>query len=129
MEAKKVLRKKQLLVILTVLPITFFLGNTLGWTALVMAKNSGGQENISAAPAVLNPGRVQKMLLSQPLHFIPNQGQAPSEEKYQAVSDKNVVILTPKVVVTGMPAAGSAGRLQTLRLALVKPNPKGGLEN
>jgi hypothetical protein len=106
-----------------------FLGTTIGWTALVMAKNSGGQENMTAEEAAIHPIRVGEMFRSRPLGFIPNQGQSPLRMKYLAVSDGNAIILTPKGVVIGMSAAGSAGRLHTLRLALVKPNPKGGLGN
>jgi hypothetical protein len=129
LEAKDLLWKKHLSVILTVLLITFFLGLSMGWTALVKAENSGGQENMTAEEAAIHPIRVGEMFRSRLLGFIPNQGQSPLRMKYQAVSDGNAIILTPIGVVIGMPAAGTAGRLHTLRLGLVKPNPKGGLGN
>ena len=68
--------------------------------------------------------RAQEMLRSRPLSFIPNQGQAPSEVKYYALSGTHAVMLTPKGVVMRLPAAGSAGRLHTLHLTPVGLNPK-----
>jgi len=79
---------------------------------------------VGGVPAAINPVRVQEMLRSQPLSFIPNHGQAPSEVKYNAVSDKHAVMLTPKGVVMRLPADGSGRPLHTLRLAPVGLNPK-----
>jgi hypothetical protein len=85
---------------------------------------AGNTLPVGGVPAAVNPVRVQEMLLSQPLSFIPNQGQAPSEVKYHAVSDRHSVMLTTKGVVMRLPAEGSGRRLHTLRLAPVGLNPK-----
>jgi hypothetical protein len=79
---------------------------------------------IGTESKALNPVQVQEMLLSQPLSFIPNQGQAPPGVKYYAVSGTQAITVTSKGLVMRIPAAGSAGRLQTLGLEPEGLNPQ-----
>ena len=95
MEPFNLIKQIQLSVILALLVSAFLFGGSPGQATLPDTRHpsSNGALNAAAAPSLV---RVQEMLLSRPLSFVPNQGQAPSEVKYFALSGTHAVMLTPR---------------------------------
>lgn len=124
MKTKDFIWGKQLSVILALLVSALFFGTSIGWAALNDPKHPVGDGMVGDRTLAVNPVRAQEIILSQPLSFIPNQGQASDQIQYYAVSGKCAVVLTPKGLVMRLPAAGSNRRLHALSLTPVGLNPQ-----